>query len=96
MKSRGKSVPYAELLIVMGVLLPVSACTWANPWQKPATAAKEGEGADGAASTAQKEMPKVNLSRNEQQIYDKYHSTPGVATGLNPESRAIESRLGYK
>lgn len=90
MRSRGKSAPYVELLIVMGVLLPISACTWANPWQK-AAAPGEGEPAE-----VKKEMPKVKLDRTEQQIYDKYHSMPGEASGWSTESRAIESRLGYK
>lgn len=91
MRSRGKSAPYAELMIVMGVLLPISACTWANPWQQPAAAPSEGE-----PTEAKKEMPKVKLDRTEQQIYDKYHSMPGEASGWSPESRSIESRLGYK
>lgn len=91
MRSRGKSAPYAELVIVMGVLLPISACTWANPWQKPVAAAGEGESAE-----VKKEMPKVKLSRDEQLIFDKYHSNPGIGTGLSDQSRAVESRLGYK
>jgi hypothetical protein len=93
MKTRSKRTPYAELMIVFGVLLPVSACSWANPWQKSAPAAKEGEVVEGEA---RREMPKVKLSRTEQQLYDRYHPMTGEATGLSDQSRDVESRLGYK
>lgn len=96
MKSRGKSTPYAELIIVVGVLLPISACTWANPWQSTSAAAKDESAKSGDDSTAKKDMPRVKLNKDEQQVYDKYHSMPGQASGWSSESRAIESRLGYK
>jgi hypothetical protein len=97
MKSRGKSTPYVEFLIVVGVLLPVSACTWANPWRSQAAAPKATEESTEVASgEKKKEMPKVKLTRDEQNIYDRYHTNRGSATGLDPQSRDIESRLGYK
>lgn len=97
MKSRGKSTPYVEFLIVVGILLPVSACTWANPWQAKAPAAKADDTATETASVEKKkEMPKVKLTREEQNIYDRYHTNRGSATGLSDQSREVESRLGYK
>ncbi len=97
MKSRGKSTPYVEFLIVVGVLLPISACTWANPWQTKSAAAKAEESTTETASgEKKKEMPKVKLTREEQNIYDRYHPSTGIGTGLSDQSRDVESRLGYK
>lgn len=96
MTLRGKSSAYAAVMIVVCASVTISACTWANPWRNPnATASEESTSEDGE-KTAKKEMPKVKLTPGEQQIFDKYHSSPGMATGLSDQSRAVESRLGYK
>jgi hypothetical protein len=81
----------------VGVLLPISACTWANPWRSQAATPKAAEeGTEVASGEKKKEMPKVKLTRDEQNIYDRYHTSRGTATGLSDQSRDVESRLGYK
>lgn len=98
MKSRGKSTPFAELIVVVGVLLPVSACTWANPWKSwggasPATAESEK-----SEEFAKKRKATVELTREQQSLFDRYHppAESSRKLGLNPESRDIEDRLGVK
>ena len=94
MRSRGKSTPIAEFLIVVGVLLPVSACTWANPWRTNSPEAKESDDTKDGTTEKKKEMPKVKLSPDEQKIYNRYYTPPGRSLGVSDESRAIEEHLG--
>lgn len=104
MKSRGRATPAAEFLIVVVVLLPISACSWANPWQSgswsmnpwrsSAAEAAEGEAEEESAEGEKKEIPQVKLSRDEQRIYNRYYTPPGRALGVSEESRSIEERLG--
>jgi hypothetical protein len=98
MKTRFKAAPpVAEFAIVVLVILPISACSWANPWklrgEKGSVAKNESDDED-SDEPQRKKIPEVKLSRDEQRIYNRYYTPPGRALGVSAESREIEERLG--
>jgi hypothetical protein len=94
MRSRGKSAPIVELLAVMAVLLPISACSWANPWKMWNGSASGDVASTDIETETKREMPQVRQAGDDRTIYSRNKTASGRSLGVSEESRAIEERLG--